>query len=639
MSIVPQVPNVSFGGSGAGAVVQSHFATTTEYAATSFQITQDYLNTLSDLLQDLEVPDTGAIDVTNPNVPDIDYTTRPSFGDADIPDNFPTLIPIPPVFSDLPVLPPIDMPVMTFEPPVWGNPEKPESIEIATPGESPDITLPDIPTAPAITLPSAPVLDEILMPAPPVITIPPFDGELPSEVLTVPEGFSWEESPYNSEVWVDLLGNVLDGLRNGGTGLDPQVEQDIWERARARQQAENEKVMQDIRDTYSNIGYQLPPGSLAAAEMEATQEISRNDSNLSNEIAIKQAELAKEHGQFITTTGLSIEQVLRGFHDSQANRSLEAAKTVAASSIEIFNAYVTRYNSELDRYKSETIAYEARVKAALVEVDIFKTRVESAKVQSDVQANLIDIYSKQVDALMVHVQLYNTQMESVKVAAEIESIKLELFRSEVQAYVARLEGEKVKFDVYMTEVESEKVKAETYSAQVRSFVAEVEAKSTEADVDIKRLDSVIQSNNALVSQYLGELKGYSAEISAASKQVDAAVEGYKADVSGYNAETQALGMMYATKVKEIDARIEEARFKLLKAVSEVDAATKGYVAIKELEVKGTEGIMNVGAQLTSAAMNAVNTSASLGTSYGESFNKRLSHSMDLSESHRFDETE
>jgi len=44
--------------------------------------------------------------------------------------------------------------------------------------------------------------------------------------------------------------------------------------------------------------------------------------------------------------------------------------------------------------------------------------------------------------------------------------------------------------------------------------------------------------------------------------------------------------------------------------SELELTVKGYVAVKELQVKGTEGIMNVGAQLAASSMNAANASAS-----------------------------
>jgi len=495
--------------------------------------------------------------------------------------------------------------------------------------------MPNIPTAPSIVLPDSPSLSEIVLPAPPSITLPLFDAQLPEEIMRTPDGFSWEESPYNSEVWSNLLAKVQDGLVNGGTGLGPDVEGAIWDRARSRQAAENDKLFQKIRDSY--VGYSMAPNALASAEAEAFRHISRNNRDLNSDIAIKQAELAKEHSQFILEKGLSLEEVLRSFHNAQANRSFEVAKAVAKNSIEIVNVLISRYNSKLERYKAEASVYESKVKAALAEVDVFKSMVEASKVSSEVQKNLVDIYGKQIDAIKTHVQLYSAQMENVKVAADIEKTKLEAFQLETQAYIARMSAEKVKFDIYQAETEAEKAKAQTFAEQVRAFVAQVDAKKAESSLKMINLDSVLKENAMKIEEYRGELTGYSAAIDATSKKVGAVVEGFKAEVSAYSAETIATGSMYDAKIKEISARIEEAKFKLQKSVAEVDARTKGYIAVKSLQVKGTEGIMNVGAQLSASAMNAVNASASLSSSMSESFGEHYSSNQSLSESHYFEE--
>jgi len=637
MSFVPQVPSVSFGGSGAYQIVNDHFDNTTAYADSAFSLAQNYALELSSLIKDLVVPDTSGLDVASPYVPEIDYSSRPTLGSVTIPDEWPDAPPSQPVLAIPPTLPEINMPVMSFSPPAWDSPDKPTKDNITTPGDVPVLLQPDVPVAPSIVLPDAPNLQDIILPSPPSITLPEFSGTLPDDVLTPPAEFNWEESPYNSDVWYPLLDNVLDGLQNGGTGLAPEVEAEIWSRAKNRTAIENDKALQNVRDTYGAKGYDLPPGALASAETEIHKTIVRSDTDLSSDIAVKQAELAKEHTQFITEKGINLEGILRDFHNTQANRTLDAARELANGGIAVFNAKVAAFSVRIERYKAEAIAYDSRVKAALTEIEIFKGMVESAKVSSDIQKNLVDIYEAQISALDTRVKMYATQMESVKIAAEIEQTKLETFKLETEAYIARMQGEKIKFDLYGTEVEAEKVKAQTYAEQVRSFVAEVEAKRTESDLNIAKLDTVLKSNQLLIEGYRGELSGYVAEVDAASKKVSAVVSGFTAEVSGYSAETGAIEAMYNAKVKEIEASISSSGFELQKAVATINATTQGYVSINSLREKGTEGIMSVEAQLAAAAMNAVNTSASLGTSYDESFSKRLSHSMQLGESHTYQE--
>jgi chromosome segregation ATPase len=395
--------------------------------------------------------------------------------------------------------------------------------------------------------------------------------------------------------------------------------------------------MRNIREGFSARGYDLPPGALAGAEIEAYRNAGINKENLNADIAIKQAELAQANTQFITDKGVQLEQILRGFHESQAGRSFEAAKMVFQSGIELMNAHIAKINLDLERYKAEAVVYESRVKAALTAVEIFKAQVESAKVASDVQKNMVDIYEKQIAAIDTYVKMYATQMEAVKIAAQIEQTKMEIYNLETKAYIARMDAEKIKFDVYATQVDAEKAKATMYAEQVRAYIAEVEGAKAQLEAENIKLEAVLKENAMLIDKYKGELAGYTAEIDAVGKELSATVDSFRAEVQAYSAETNADAMYYQTKIKEIDSKIMEARFHLEKAVAEVKATTDGYIAIKSLEEKGTEGIMNVGAQLAASAMNAVNASASTSYNQGEDYSWRQSLNNSLSESHSYKE--
>lgn len=631
---VDKIPSISFGGTGAADVVKNHFDTTTAYASTTFGLTQYYIGELESLLQGLEVPDTGDLDVTEPYVPELNYGARPSLSDLQLPEDWPELLAVAPVLDTIPDLPPVDIPVMRFSPPIWNTPDKPVLDQITPPGDIPVLTMPGVPTAPSIVLPPVPVLDDILIPPAPIITLPLFDAELlEGETLDPPAGFSWQESPYNSDVWNDLLSNVLDGLRNGGTGLAVEVEEEIWARGLRRQDIDDEKLIRQIRETYA--GYAMPPGALGGAEAEAYGEMSRNRQNLNSEITIKQAELAQANTHFITDKGVNLEEILRAFHDAQANRSIEAAKALVQSAVDVFNALISKRNLSLEEYKAKAVVYQQRVEAALAEIEIFKAMIEGAKVTADVQKNLVDIYEKQISAVEILVKMYATTMESVKIAGDIENLKLEAFKNETMAYVARLDGEKTKYDIYSAEMGGEETKAKIFSEQVKSFSAEVDGAKAVVDLNVATQNAAISKNGMELEQYKSQLFAYTAEVDATAKKIGAIVEGFRSETLAYSAETDATSAMYSAKVKEIDARIQQSGFLLQKAIAEIDAATKGYIAIKGLEIGGTEGIMNVSAQLASSSMTAVHASASIGQSYGESYGKSVNHSNSLGETHGY----
>ncbi len=617
-------------------LVYEQFDRTAYYAEEAFDMTQNYIKALQHLLDDLRIPSTDPINVKPPNIPELDYGNRPGIGNLELSPNWPQ-IPLAPTLEDLPDMSDVQIPIMTFRPPDYNMPETPVLETVTPPGDLPQINMPNVPSAPNISLPDPPAIDEIPMPSPPDIRIPLFDSELPAPIIDIPGDFNWQETPYYSEVWCNLLNNVLDGLKNGGTGLDPEVEQEIWDRAKRRQSIEDDATMRKIRDTYSARGYDMPPGALGGAEIEAYRNADLNKQNLNSDIAVKQAELAQANTNFILDKGVQLEQILRGFHDSQANRSFEAAKMIFQSGIEIMNARIAKSNLELEKYKADAAVYESRVKAALTAVEVYKAQVEAAKVSSDVQKNLVQIYGMQIEAVNTYVKMYATQMEAVKVAAQIEQTKMEIYNLETKAYIARMEAEKIKFDIYSTQVEAEKAKATMYAEQVRAYIAEVEAAKAQLEAENIKLEAVLKQNTMKIEKYRGELTGYTAEIDAIGKELSATVDVFRAEIQAYSAETNADAAYYDTKIKEIDAKIMEARFNLEKATAEVKATTDGYVAIKSLEEKGTEGIMNVGAQLSASAMNAVNASASTSFSQGEDYSWRQSLSNSLSESHAYKE--
>lgn len=610
-----------------------------EYANTSFTITQDYIDALSDLLGDLQLPDTGSIDISLEEFTPINYSARPSLVGVDLPDEWPVNSSTPPSWLSLPDFSDVVFPVLSVVPPVWNNPDTPTMAVITEPGDAPAIDPVAPPTAPTVSLPSPPSLDDILIPAAPVIGLPVFDTEMPSATIDDAAPFMWGEPSYSSDIWAVLLAKVLNDLQNGGTGLNAAVEAELYQRLLDRQVEENDRLYIEASDYFSARGFTIPPGALVGRLNEISQQISRNNSATSREITISQAELAQKNDHFITEQGGKLEGMLRDFFTACTNRVFEANKVLATNAIEIFNSKAAKYNIDLQRYETASRVYEARIRVALTQVEIFKAEIEGARVTSEVQKNLVDIYRAQIQAAEAQMGLYVSEMQGVKILAELEALKLEQYKLETQAYIARLDGEKAKFSLYEIQVRAEGEKAKTYSEQVKAYAVEVDAKKALIAAQVSQAEFILSQNKQEVLRYQTELDGYKAELQAQLSETEAIVAGFRAETSAYEAETHAQSAMYSTQLQEIQARIEEARFNMQKAVAEVEATTSGYTALKQLQVTGTSGIMNVGAQLTASALNVVSTSLSYGYSGQESTSESWSHGENISESHPYKEHE
>jgi len=616
-------------------LVEGQFITTGEYANTSFNNTLAYIADMQELLKELQTFDIPDIDIVAPEVPDLDYNARPKLGKLDLVVNFPPNTSEKPRLVSIPGITIPNIPTFSVAPPEIRLPSRPEESEIESPGSAPVLREVNVPIAPSLALPDAPVFSDIVIPGAPSIGIPAFDATLVEEQLGDPERLNWEESPFNSDIWDVLLEKARDGIVNGGTGLAVDVEFEIWRRALSRQQVENDKSYQEIETYFSSRGFTIPPGAMAGRLQEKDAEIQRNNQNLNSDITIKQAELAQTNTHFMLEFGRQAEVILRDFHNAQMDRGLEAAKAIALNSIEILNAYISRYNLKIEKYKADAAVFGERVRAALVEIEIFKGQVESAKVSVEVQKAMADLYGKQIAAIETVAKIYAIEMDGAKTETEIEGLRLKAFAERINAYVAEVTGDKLRYDAFNSAVQGEKITAELYSEQVNAYVAGVSAEKVKAEVQDISVRSASSVNISEIDRYKSELGAYSTEIDAEAKRIGGVVEGFKGEVGGYVAETQAESSRLGSLTAMIGMKIEEGKLNLQKAIAEIDSATKGYIAIKGLQVNGTDGVMGVSAQLAASAMNAVSATASYGYSGSESVGQSFNYGATFGETHSF----
>lgn len=596
--------------------------------------TSAYIRELQTLLASLEVQDPGAIDVPDPEIADLDFGDRPPLGDLNLPTDWPvndnSL-----VLGSVSPLDEVDFPSFNIPDPIYEDVARPDLLPVGDVPDEPTLGGITIPDHPELDLPSPPDLTDIIIPSPPDITIPPFDETIIPWNVNDPGEFVWNEPNYVSDIWSDLLAKVLDGIRNGGTGLAVQVEEDIYWQHLNRTFEENDKLIQQASNYWSARGFTLPPGMLSAKINEINSQISRNNLQASKDITISQAELAQKNTHFIMDKGAQLEGMLREFFIQQANLSLQGQRAVAEHSIAIYNAQVQRMNYYLEEYKAKATVWEQRVRAALVEVEIFKGMVESARVSADVQKNLVDVYNARLAGVRTLVDVYIAQMQGADIEARIQQSIIQAYSERIKGFLARVELNRALIGQYSAELEGEKTKADMYSSQVNAYATHVNAKAQELQAGIARMNGELEYNKGLIAEYTAGIDAYNAEVSAKAQEISAKVSGFQALSAAYQAETGKEAAHIQAQATGIQAVIQKAEMQLRKGIAMVEAATRGYEAVKRLQVEGTSGIMNVGAQLAASAMNAINTSAGISYSGSDGLSDTYSTSDSLSEIHSY----
>ncbi len=99
---------------------------------------------------------------------------------------------------------------------------------------------------------------------------------------------------------------ICNTILNGGTGIPPAIEAQIYSRARSRDSQEASKLREAAVLQFANRGFTLPNGVLAGRLLEIEQDASAKASNTNREIAIKQAEIEIENIKFAVSEGVKI---------------------------------------------------------------------------------------------------------------------------------------------------------------------------------------------------------------------------------------------------------------------------------------------------------------------------------------------
>jgi hypothetical protein len=165
--------------------------------------------------------------------------------------------------------------------------------------EDPQLNL-NLPGRPELMRINVRRFDGVTIPELPVDDTPEFDLVAP----TVREYTPGAE--YTSGLLTALRDELQGRIENGGTGLNPDVENAIWDRGREREARAMRDSILDL-ERMEEMGFDLPPGVYLDARLRINTENAATNMGLSREIMIKQAELELEAIQQALTIAQRLE--------------------------------------------------------------------------------------------------------------------------------------------------------------------------------------------------------------------------------------------------------------------------------------------------------------------------------------------
>lgn len=572
-------------------------ASNTEGVFTKYDKTMEYVDSIT-LIDPQEAKEiTFQAWSGEPSIPDVASPARsdiaePEFKAIDIPN-----------FGNIPEL--------VLAEPILNIPSAPDASLPASPGNAPELNSAVLPVAPKISLPTPPSIQSLALPEAPAINVPVFSATGPTDNLLEPTTqFEFHEEAYKSDLLDAAKAKLIDDLVNGGYGIETADEEALWNRARERELLNAETQIQEAARQAAARGMMLPPGALNATISRIQTAALEKTSSVSRDIALKRADMYVDNRKFTLQQVQQVESMMLQYYGFVQERVLNASKYMVEFGIQLFNAKVSKFNAKLEAFRGAAQVYETQLRGALAHLDVYKAKVDGARLSVEAQQMYVSLYNAQLEGVKSTVELYRTQMEAAKVYTQVEMSKLDLFRSRVEAYQAQVGAKAAEFGMYETRLKGETTKVGLYEASVRAYATKVQAYQTGVAAKETQVRAQVAAAQLPLEQYKAKIQAFSADVNRYQSivqlalgqgdlslrsygiQVDAAVKavGERVRIQESNSTLMAnLASLMSSKM-ESDAKIATSRIQIAgKAASDgltilsqnataLRASTSGLVA-------------------------------------------------------------
>lgn len=417
---------------------------------------------------------------------------------------------------------------------------------------------------------TAPVLADRVEPTKPLTNLPGFSAVVPEDTTVAPTNLDVAfDANYrsastttiamiNGQVDAELtklnpryteqMGKIEDQLATylaGGTGLNPTIENAIYERAKDKNLSEARRVRNAAFNDLAGRGFTMPTGSLLSAEQQARQNGSDNLARAGVEITVMQAEMEQKNLQFAVTTSANIRQwVVSAMLSYMQNlvaingQALDYAKSILGAVIEVYNASVKAFNARLDAYKAQAVVYETQLKSAMAGIELYRIEIQALEALTQVDKAKVDVYRARIDSLTALAAVFREQVNAVLGQVTLEKAKMELFEAKVQAYSAVVQGKNVEWQGYRAAVEGQTALSSIYNSQIQGFVAQTSAYKTgiEAQSEVVRAQAL--TNQARAAQYTATLDGYKTVVSTRGEVARIQLENQRQTVAAFDSQVR-----------------------------------------------------------------------------------------------------
>lgn len=169
----------------------------------------------------------------------------------------------------------------------------------------------------------------------------------------------------------------LDRSLDGGTGIDPAIERQIWERERTRTLNEVARTESDAAATWANRGFSMPPGMLTGQMQQIRLDAQRRLSEQSREIAVKSYDTGVENARLAVRLVLDSAQTALNAANEYIKTLMLGPQLASELALSQVDARVKLAQSLTSLYAAEVSAADPAVRLAIAQGDLTMRGVEA----------------------------------------------------------------------------------------------------------------------------------------------------------------------------------------------------------------------------------------------------------------------
>ena len=397
----------------------------------------------------------------------------------------------------------------------------------------PNIDLTGFPALPEL-LTDPPTFPPVVMPGAPSLNIPTFDFVMPTDDVAVPSvTFDYTEEEYSSSLRTALEAVLLSAVQSGGYGLNADDESRLFERARDREIMAMQDAIESATRLHSAGGFPIPSGAAQQAIRRVVQDAHLKISEANRETLLKKADLYADMKKHTENASLQYEQINQALHATKMERFLKAAAQRVTSTMEIAMFALERIKMGVQRYSELAKAFESRVRAESLRVEIYGRQIDAEKAK--------------IEANRLEVELF---VETNKAIVAVFMAKADAFIKKVDAQVEK--GKML--------VEGFKARAAAFEAAARARTSMVEAMASHnraiADLIAGELNAKVAAARLALEYILGvaqvRLESSKGEVMVAAGVAQAALNSLNVNASlGAQASS---GAQFSGSISESDSR-------------------------------------------------------------------------------------